>query len=64
MVQSIRLTDTEQAQLREKAVEINKILINLHCEPLKDSALAHKVLEMALEYVEIAPSGELVLTLR
>jgi hypothetical protein len=45
MAQMLRLNEREKELLRNKAVEINKVLINKKLEPVKDTELAHIVLE-------------------
>ena len=61
MAQMLRLNDREKELLRNKAVEINKILINKKLEPVKDTELAHIVLEQAIHLVEITESGKLII---
>ena len=59
MAENIRLTKREQEQLRKKATEINKLLINRGKEPVKDSELLHKILEKTITYVKIDKAGEI-----
>ena len=59
MAQMLRLNDKEKELLRNKAVELNKILINKRLEPVKDTELAHIVLEQAIDLIEISESGKL-----
>lgn len=61
MPASLRLTSEEQESLRKKCVEINKLLIQRGKEPLKDSELAHKILELSTSYVKVNLSGEVYL---
>ena len=61
MPASLRLTKDEQEALRKKSVEINKLLIQKGKEPVKDSELAHKLLELSISYVNVNLSGELYL---
>lgn len=61
MPASLRLTKDEQEALRKKSVEINKLLIQKGKEPVKDSELAHKLLELSISYVSVNLSGELYL---
>ena len=61
MAQMLRLNDKEKELLRNKAVELNKILINKKLEPVKDTELAHIVLEQAIHLVEITESGKLII---
>ncbi|AOE88318.1 hypothetical protein THL1_6021 (plasmid) [Pseudomonas sp. TCU-HL1] len=45
MPATLRLTATEQELLRKKCIEINKLLIKQGRQPIKDSELAHFLLE-------------------
>ena len=53
----LRLNPREKELLREKAVEINKKLISKNLEPVKDTELAHIVLEQSIKFAEVTPSG-------
>lgn len=59
MVQSVRLNDKEQEELRKKAVELNKALIAKGQQPIRDSELVHILIESGLDLVEISNSGKL-----
>ena len=61
MAQMLRLSNKEKELLRNKAVEINKVLINKRLEPVKDTELAHIVLEQAIDLIEITESGKLII---
>lgn len=61
MPATLRLTQDEQERLRKKAIEINKILINKGKEPIRDSELAHIILEKSISYVKIGSSGEIII---
>lgn len=61
MAQMLRLSTKEKELLRNKAVEINKVLINKRLEPIKDTELAHIVLEQAIGLVEITESGKIII---
>ena len=61
MAQMLRLNDREKDMLRNKAVEINKILINKKLEPVKDTELAHIVLEQGIDLIEITESGKIII---
>lgn len=61
MPASLRLTTEEQEQLRRKCIEINKLLIKDGREPIKDSELAHKILEKSIGCVKLGVSGEIIL---
>lgn len=59
MPKSLRLTEAEQELLRNKSVEINKLLIKAGKEPIKDSELAHQILTKGAECVRVKLSGEI-----
>lgn len=61
MPATLRLTAAEQEALRKKCIEINKLLIKQGRQPIKDSELAHFLLEKSVGYVEVGESGDLIL---
>lgn len=61
MPKSLRLTEAEQELLRNKSVEINKLLIKAGKEPIKDSELAHEILTKGAECVRVNTKGEIYL---
>jgi hypothetical protein len=61
MATNVRLNDMEQEAIRKKSIEINKLLIGNNKEPLKDSELVHKILELSISYVKLNNKGELYL---
>ena len=63
MSKQLRLSESEQEAIREKAIEINKLLIKKGLPPLKDSELTHKILELSIGYVKLNSEGELFLDL-
>jgi hypothetical protein len=63
MSKQLRLSESEQEAIREKAIEINKLLIKSGLPPLKDSELTHKILELSISYVKLNSDGELFLDL-
>lgn len=60
MPTNLRLSDKEQEDLRKKAVEINKLLVARGLQPLKDSELAHKILEKSIRYAQLNEQGDVV----
>jgi len=48
-----RLTVAETELLRSKSIEINKKLVAMNKEPLKESELLHRVLQEALPRIEV-----------
>lgn len=63
MPATLRLSNTEQEALRKKCIEINKLLIKQGRMPIKDSELAHFILENATPCAKVSASGELMLEL-
>lgn len=63
MPATLRLSNTEQEALRQKCIEINKLLVRQGRMPIKDSELAHFILENATPCVKVSASGELTLEL-
>lgn len=63
MPATLRLTAAEQELLRKKCIEINKLLIKQNRQPIKDSELAHFLLEKSVGYVEVSESGVLTLSM-
>jgi len=61
MAANLRYNKKEEELLRKKCVEINKVLVAKEKQPLRDSELAHFVLENAIPYVKITKSGKLVI---
>lgn len=59
MPTTLRLSTEEQEQLRKKCIEINKLLIKMGREPVKDSELAHIILAKSMSYIEVGQSGEI-----
>lgn len=59
MPMTLRLSITEQEELRKKAIEINKLLVRDGLQPMKDSELAHKILEKSIAYARIDKRGEI-----
>jgi len=61
MATNVRLTNAEQEAIRQKAIEINKLLIKKGLQPLRDSELVHKILEKSVPYARLTESGEVVI---
>ncbi len=61
MAKTVRLSETEQEKIRNKAVEINKKLVDQMKQPLKDSELVHVILEEAIERLEVTKSGKVII---
>lgn len=59
MPSTLRLTTEEQEGLRRKCIEINKILIKEGKEPIRDSELAHALLEKSIKLAKVDKNGDL-----
>lgn len=59
MSKMLRLSNIEVEALRKKSIEINRKLIALSKEPMKDSELAHKIIELGLKNLIVNKYGEL-----
>jgi len=59
MPATLRLSNAEQEALRHKCVEINKLLVKKGRQPLRDSELAHYILDNATKLVQVSSDGEL-----
>jgi len=55
----LRLNEEEVEKVRNKCININKKLIQLDKEPIKDSELMHKVLALGIKNVIVNKDGEL-----
>jgi ankyrin repeat protein len=64
MGKSVRLSDGETEAIRNKCIEINKLLIKNGQQPLKDSELVHKILELSVAYARVQDDGAIFLDLQ
>lgn len=55
----LRLNPTEAEAIRQKNIEVNKKLIAMNKEPLKESELTHKLIELALKNMYVNKNGEI-----
>ena len=55
----LRLKEEEVEKVRQKAIEINKKLIKLDREPIKDSELLHIVIDLGIDNIVVNKNGEL-----
>lgn len=55
----LRLKEEEVEKVRQKAIEINKKLIKLDKEPIKDSELLHIVIDLGIDNIVVNKNGEL-----
>nr|WP_096911232.1 hypothetical protein [Acinetobacter colistiniresistens] len=61
MAKTVRLSESEQEKIRQKAVEVNKKLVDQMKQPLKDSELIHVILEEAINRIEVTKSGKVII---
>jgi len=61
MPATIRLTNAEQEAIRQKCIEINKLLVKRGMPPMRDSELVHKIIEKSVPCVQINASGDVVI---
>lgn len=54
----LRLNEEEVEKVRVKAIEINKKLIRLEKEPVKDSELMHIILKLGTENIIVNKNGD------
>lgn len=59
MIRMLRIKEDESEKLRKKCIEINKVLISMNKEPLKDSEIAHILLNKSIKSVFVNRYGEL-----
>lgn len=59
MIKMLRIKEVQSENLRKKCIEINKILISMNKEPLKDSEIAHKILDIGIKSIFVNKYGEL-----
>lgn len=59
MIKMLRIKEIQSENLRKKCIEINKILISMNKEPLKDSEIAHKILDIGIKSIFVNKYGEL-----
>jgi hypothetical protein len=61
MPTTLRLTKEEEKNLREKCIEINKILVSQGQLPMRESELAHKILKKTIKHVKVEKDGEMII---
>lgn len=59
MIKMLRIKEIQSENLQKKCIEINKILISMNKEPLKDSEIAHKILDIGIKSIFVNKYGEL-----
>ncbi len=58
MPATVRLNAEEEKALRNKCIEINKLLIKKEKMPLRESELIHIILEKTIRCVKLDQNGE------
>ncbi len=59
MPTNLRFTKKEENNLRKKCIQINKILIDKNKLPIRESELAHIILDKSITYVKTDSKGEI-----
>lgn len=59
LIKMLRIKEIQSESLRKKCIEINKILISMNKEPMKDSEIAHKILDIGIKSIFVNKYGEL-----
>lgn len=60
-MKSLRIKEEQEESIRRLAINANKKLIHLGREPLKDSELAHILLNEAIKRAYIGDDGEITI---
>lgn len=60
-MKSLRIKEEQEESIRRLAINVNKKLIQLGREPLKDSELAHILLNEAIKRAHIGEDGEITI---
>ncbi len=63
MTSSLRLNEDERKIIRRKSREINKQLVQAGYDPLKESEIIHKILEITIAKAEVNEKGEIEINL-
>lgn len=58
-MKNLRIKDAQGERIRQLAIDLNKRLVSLNRQPLKDSELTHKLLDEAINRAVISPNGEI-----
>lgn len=59
-MKSLRIKEDQEEKIRQLAVLVNKKLIQLGMEPLKDSEVAHQLLNEAIGRAYVTTDGQLI----
>ena len=60
-MKTLRIKDAQEEQIRLLAVDLNKKLVTLGRQPLKDSELTHELLNEALNRATVSPDGKITI---
>jgi len=63
MGKTVRLSESEQEALRNKAIEINKLLVKKGFSPLTDTQLLHQILDKSIPYAQMSVDGTILLNI-
>ncbi len=64
MAQSVYLNEWEQKKLYKKMIELNNKLAEKNMRGIsKESQLVHKIIELAIEQLEVSENGSIILKL-
>lgn len=58
-MKTLRIKEAQEEKIRQTAILFNKKLVQMGKQPLRDSELAHKLLDAALEKAMIGENGEI-----
>lgn len=59
MSMNLRINDEQHEAVRNKAIKINKELILLGKEPIRDSKLLHLIITLGVDLIDVLPNGEI-----
>lgn len=57
MATNVRLTKDEEREIREKTININKLLIAANRMPMRESELVHAILKIGVKALKIDEKG-------
>ena len=60
-MKTLRIKDAQEEQIRLLAVDLNKKLVALGRQPLKDSELTHELLNEALNRATVSQDGKITI---
>lgn len=60
-MKSLRIKEDQSENLRQLAINANKKLVQLGREPLKDSEIAHALLNEAIKRAAVDEDGKLII---